>query len=401
MRTILRNVELFDGGIRGRIPKATVIVTGDRISNVLSKAEAPSMGQDDIVYDLIGKILLPGIINCHTHLGWDGYGDLREQSVEAAQYPVRGGIRVARNLHASLEAGVTTIRDLGVHHTALDAKQMLRGGRIAGPRVFACGAPIAGTGGSAWYSLREADGPVEVRRAVREQKRAGAEWIKVMATGRREQEYTDAEIQAAADEAHMQGLRVTAHATFSKGTKACVLAGFDCIEHGGDYDSEVERLLVERGVWVVPTFSPLVQQARHGPEWGMRKEDVERRRKALEDRKERDGIARLRRAGVKLAFGTDAGSPVVPHNEIVAEMESLLEFGVFGRVEEILTAATLKSAEMLGQAKDLGTVEPGKLADLVVVDGDPFTRLADLRKIDKVFLNGRLVVNRGSVVRGL
>src|SRR3989304_8241794 len=112
MPTVLRGARVFDGGVRGVPPKATVVVEGDRILSVVA-GDGP---QGDVAYDLAGKTVLPGLFNCHAHLGWDGYGDLEEQSVSAAREPVQAGIRVARNMRGCLEAGVTTIRALGVHH---------------------------------------------------------------------------------------------------------------------------------------------------------------------------------------------------------------------------------------------------------------------------------------------
>ena len=400
MATILRGARVFDGGVHGVLSNATVVLDGERITGVTTGGSAPSR-DGDVILELAGKTVLPGLFNCHAHLGWDGYGDLEEQSVSAAREPVQAGIRVARNMRGCLEAGVTTIRDLGVHHIGLAAKAMLKTGRFAGPRVFAAGAAIACTGGHTWWCLRQADGPDDVRRAVREQVKAGADWIKIMATGHAEQEYSDAELQAAADEAHMHGLRITAHATFNKGARAVALAGYDGIEHGGDYTTEVEKLIVDRNIWVTPTLSPLTMQARYGPQWGMKPEDVERRRKTLENPVRLRGVARLGKAGAKLAFGTDSGSPVVPHSDVVSEMEALMEFGVFHTVEEILTVATRRSAEMMGLADRLGTIEPGKLADVVVVDGNPFAVLEDLRRVEKVFIGGRLVLNNGAVLRGL
>lgn len=400
MAIILRNARVFDGGVHGVVEGLTVVVEGDQIVKI-DRRLALDASNNELVVDCAGKTVLPGLFNCHAHLGWDGYGDLEEESVHAARAPLEAGIRVAYDLRGCLEAGVTTIRDLGVHHTALAARTMLGRGVVAGPRVHSAGAAIACTGGHTWWCLRQADGPDEVRRAVREQMRAGAEWIKIMASGHQEQEYTDAELQAAASEAHQLGMRITAHATFTPSARACVLAGFDGIEHGGNYTTEVEQLIVERGVWVTPTFSPLLLQARHGHEWGMRAEDIEARRRTLANPVRLQGVARLKRAGARLAFGTDAGSPVVPHNEIVAEVEGLLEFGVFDTIEEVLTVATRRSAEMLGLDRQLGTIEVGKVADLVVVDGDPFARVADLRRVDKVFAGGRLVVDGGTVVRGL
>lgn len=400
MAIILHGAQLFDGGVRGRIPNATVVIDGERIATVHTDGAAPP-APEDTVYDLRGKTVLPGMFNCHAHLGWDGYGDLKDESIEAAQQPVHAGVRVARNMRASLEGGVTTMRDLGVHHTALAGRDMARRGLVGGPRIIAAGSAIACTGGHTWWCLREADGPHEVRRAVREQARAGAEWIKVMASGHQEKEYTDEELRAAAEEAHQLGLKITAHATFSPSAQACVQAGFDGIEHGGNYSADVEDQIVKGGVWITPTFSPLLLQARHGLDWGMRREDVETRRRTLANPVRLQGVARLRRKGAKLAFGTDAGSPVVPHNDVASEMEGLMEFGVYDSAEEVLTVATRRSAEMLGLDKQLGTVEPGKLADLVVVNGDPLNNVADLRKVEKVFLGGRLVVDGGSVVRGL
>lgn len=399
MATILRNARIFDGGVRGVVAGLTVTIDGERLVSIGAGHAVDAHG-NDVVVDCSNKTVLPGLFNCHAHLGWDGYGDLEEESVHAARSPVEAGIRVAYDLRGCLEAGVTTIRDLGVHHTALAARAMLGRGVVAGPRVFSAGAALACTGGHTWWCAREADGADDVRRAVREQVRAGADWIKVMATGHREQEYTDEELRAAADEAHTLGVKITAHATFSKGAKACALAGYDGIEHGGDYTPEVEDLIVERGVWVTPTFSPLTMQARHGEAWGMKASEVERRRKALENPVRLRGVARLRKKGARLAFGTDSGSPVVPHNEVVSEMEALLEFGVFDSVEEILTAATRRSADMLGVADRLGTLEAGKMADLVIVHGNPFEDLQAMRKVDKVFVGGRLVVDGGAVVRG-
>jgi imidazolonepropionase-like amidohydrolase len=400
MATILRNARIFDGGVHGMLSPATVVIDGDRIASVTAGGGPPPQAGDRVL-ELSGKTVLPGLFNCHAHLGWDGYGDLEEQSVFAAREPMQTGIRLARNLRGCLEAGVATIRDLGVHHTAVAARAFLRTGRVAGPRIYSAGAAIARTGGHTWWCARQADGPDDVRKAVREQVRAGADWIKIMATGHHEQEYTKAELQAAADEAHMLGVKVTAHATFSKGAKACVLAGYDGIEHGGDYSPDVEGLIVEHGVWITPTLSPLVMQARHGEAWGMRPEEVERRRRALANPVRLRGVARLKLPGAKMAFGTDSGSPVVPHNDVVSEMEALMEFGVYDTVEEMLTVATRRSAEMLGLADRAGTIEAGKWADVVVVDGDPFQDLQAMRKVDKVFVGGRLVVDGGAVVRDL
>ncbi|MBI4278859.1 MAG: amidohydrolase family protein [Armatimonadetes bacterium] len=399
MTIVLKGARFFDGARTAVSRSSVLVIEGERIAAVVRDGQVPEVPAGATVYDLAGKTIIPGLFNCHAHLGWDGYRGLQHQSVHDSAN--LHGIKVARNMRGCLEAGVTTIRDLGVHHTAIAAKEARKLGLVAGPRVFAAGRAIACTGGHTWWAVQEADGPEGVRRAVRDQIKVGADWIKIMASGEAEQEYTQDELRAAADEAHMHGRKITAHATFNKAARACLEAGFDCLEHGGDYDDQVIGLMVERGVRLVPTVSPLQLQARRGLEWGMEPEAVERRRRTLANPVRLRGVARAKKAGVKLAFGTDSGSPVVPHNEIAAEVAGLLEFGVFETPAEALQAASRDSAQLMGLEKDLGTLEAGKIADVVVIDGDPFASVDDLRKVDMVFVAGRLVVDHGAVVRGL
>ncbi len=347
------------------------------------------VGVDDAVgetFDASGKTVLPGLANLHGHLAWDAFSDLEAQ----CRYdgPL-GYLKAARGLISAVEAGVTTFRDLAcVHDTGLMARQAQRDGLLPGPKVVACGRAVCRTGGHIHFGNREADGVAEVIKATREQIRAGADWIKLMAHG-----YSVDELHACIDTAHELGVPVTTDA----GTWAerAVDAGVDCIEHGGNYSDELIAKIVERGVWIVPTLSPVVLQAREGHAWGMKQSVIDRRRGQLADKGRQEGLGRARRAGAKLAFGTDSGSPVVPHGAVLAEMQQLLEFEVFDSEVQVLQAATIRAAELLRRDATSGSLDEGKTADVVIVDGDLAADLAAIERVETVFVDGRLTVHGG------
>lgn len=346
--------------------------------------KAPSKGTR---IDARGKTVIPGLMNLHGHLAWDGFSDLEKQT--RFDGPM-GYLKAARGLKAAVEAGITTFRDLAcVHDTGLFARQAVRDGLLPGPTVYACGRAVCRTGGHIWWGNREADGPDNVRQAVREQAKAGADWIKLMAHG-----YTEAEISAAVDQAHQEGLPITTDA--GDWAALAVQAGVDCIEHGGNYSDELIEQIREQGIWIVPTLSPVVLQARQGRAWGMKESVIARRQKQLMDSGRNEGLVRARKAGVRLAFGTDSGSPVVPHDAVLAEMQSLLEFGVFERPEEVLQAATLWAAECLRIHGSTGSLTSGKEADVVILDGDLEADLGVVTRVEQVFVKGKHVVKGGS-----
>jgi imidazolonepropionase-like amidohydrolase len=336
--------------------------------------------------DARGQTVMPGLMNLHGHLAWDGFSDLEQQT--RFDGPM-GYLKAARGLKTSVEAGVTTFRDLAcVHDTGLVARQAVRDGLLPGPTVYACGRAVCRTGGHIWWGNREADGPDAVRQAVREQAKAKVDWVKLMAHG-----YTQAEVSAAVEQAHEEGLPIT---TDAGGWAAlAVAAGVDCIEHGGNYDDALLQRIKEQGIWIVPTLSPVVLQARQGHAWGMKQSVIERRKRQLAESGRYEGLVRARELGVRLAFGTDSGSPVVPHNAILPEMQALLEFGIFETPTQVLQAATLWAAECLRIADKTGSLEVGKAADVVIVNGDLEADLAVIERIDRVFVNGREVVTGG------
>ena len=254
-----------------------------------------------------------------------------------------------------------------------------------------------------WWCGREADGEAEVTQAVREQIKNGASWIKVMASERLPQ-YSPAELRAMSDETHLHGKHITAHATIPDAIRNVVDAGFDCIEHGGPADDDVLEEIVRKGIFVVPTLSPMFLQTERGPAAGMPEHVVEARKKRFAANPPGDGPRRMAEAGVKMAFGTDAGSPCVPHDEILAEMQKLIETGIAKRPLDVIQMLTVNSAELLRESENFGTVEAGKYADLVVVEGNPVgDNIDDIANVRHVFLGGKRVFGggRAAAIAGL
>jgi imidazolonepropionase-like amidohydrolase len=410
MPVALTGGALIDGTGAPPVPRATLVIDGDRIAAVsgADSAEVPAGAE---VLDVTGKTIVPGLINTHTHLCWDCVGDLKEQS--HFDSPTMVALKYAMNMRHCLQAGVTTIRDMGAPYgIAHVATQAVAGGIVAGPRVFHSGRPLSITSGHAfWMGTVQADGIDGVRKAVREEVGNGASWIKIMASGSREEglthkgtvwtnsfpEFSMSELEVAVEEAHAAGKRITAHATETRAIRNCVQAGFDGIEHGGDIDPETLELMAANGVWLVPTLSPANLQVERGAEIGMPEFEIERRRGQIAESNEE--TVRAARAGVRMAMGTDAGSPAVPNHEVAREIELLVESGAVETAMEALVIATRNGAELLGVGDRLGTLEPGKMADVVVVAGDPLERLGALRDVELVFLGGEQVVRDGVVLK--
>jgi imidazolonepropionase-like amidohydrolase len=260
---------------------------------------------------------------------------------------------------------------------------------------------------------REVDGVDQVRHAVREEIKLGATWIKLMASGSRQEgltrlgsvwtqsfpEFTMEEMRVAVEEAHSVNRKITAHATEAQAIRNCLEAGFDCVEHTGPLDDELIAMMVERGVWMVPTLCCSYLQAERGAEVGMPAEAIEKRRKSIAESNKGDLISRAAKAGVKMAMGTDAGSPAVPNSEVVREIELLYELGACDSPLEAIAMSTRNGAELLGVLDEWGTLETGKLADVLVVNGDPLEDLAVLRNVHRVYMGGELMVKDGMFTR--
>lgn len=363
-----------------------VEIRGGKITRVGTAAE---LGNTDLaVVDTGGKTIMPGLIQSHGHLSWDGVHELSFQSMYDS--PEIRAYKAAGNMLKSLRAGVTLVRDLGVHNANLFAKQAVAQGFFPGPRLLVSGESIIQTGGHTYWVCREASGADEMRRAVRDQVKGGADLIKIMAC-HDTLEFTDAELEAVIDEAHRNRLPVTAHATYDACIRRVAEFGVDCVEHGGSMSDETIQILLDKKIPIVTTFSALVMQAKPDiarafgiPEW-----KVLERQKAVGDKTRFDGLVRAAKAGVPIVFGTDAGSPAVEHNVIAPELAFMVEVGVCPNNLDALRAITIRGAQLSKMDKKIGTVEAGKEADLIVVDGKPDEDLYALERVEMTFIAGK------------
>ena len=332
--------------------------------------------------------IMPGLINSHAHLNWDGIHDLARQSMDDPR-PI-SAFKAAGNMLKSLRAGVTMVRDLGFHDMNLYSKQAVEQGIFPGPRLKVCGAAIIQTGGHTYWVCREASGADEMRRAVREQVKGGADLIKIMAC-HDTLEFTDDELAAVVDEAHRNGLPITAHATYDACIERVVRFGVDCVEHGGSMSQKTIALLVEKKIPIVTTFAPIVQQSQPDiarkfgiPEW-----KIEERKKAIANPARYEGLVNAARAGVSIVFGTDAGSPAVEHDVIAPELAHMVKVGVCQDNMDALASITVRAAAVSQMQDRIGTLEVGKEADIIVVDGNPDDDLFALERVKTTFVAGR------------
>jgi imidazolonepropionase-like amidohydrolase len=372
---------------------AWVRVEDDRIVEVASSE--PSAGTLTTRIDGRAATLLPGLIDCHVHFAMSGGPDwLSEVKEPYATSCWRAAIH-ARN---TLKAGFTTVRTLGGRDGADPAlRDAQAAGIVDGPRIVATNMVVCMTGGHGSWMGREADGPDEVRKAVREQLKAGADCIKFIATGGvmtpgvapGSQQLTFDELRAGVEEAHKAGRTTAAHAHGAEGMQAAVLAGIDSIEHGSFMTDEIIALMKERGTFYSATLCS-AQGFLDAPEglvadWAQAK--ATQVRLALDDT-----FRRAYAAGVKLVLGTDAGTPFNRHGDNARELALMVKLGV--APVDALCAGTRNGAELLGKLDTLGSIEPGKLADLVLVDGDvvaDITRLCTPANIRLVIQGGRIV----------
>jgi len=370
------------------IEEGFVEIEGEKIKAV---GKASEVSRRDVAVMNIGGTILPGLFNNHAHLAWDGIHDLAYQALHDS--PEVSAYKSAGNMLISLRAGVTTVRDLGMNKTNITAKRAVEQGMFPGPRLLITGEAIVQTGGHTYWCCREATGADEMRRAVREQVRAGADLIKIMACHDR-LEFTDAELGAVIDETHRNGLPITAHATFNDSINRMARFGVDCIEHAGSMTDETIQLLVDKRIPIVTTFAPLVMQAEpeiarryNMPEW-----KIEERQRQAADRSRFESRVKAAQAGVPIGFGTDAGSPAVGHDVIAPEMKFLVKLGIVADNYGAIRCATIVSAQINRLDDRLGTLSPGKLADIIVVEGNPLEDLDAIGRVKMTFLAGRRMV---------
>ncbi|MBM3241651.1 amidohydrolase family protein [Candidatus Poribacteria bacterium] len=383
---ILRNGRLIDG--TGRIwDRVDIHIEGAYIRGIspdgLKDAQAESV-------DLAGKTVIPGLINCHTHI----CGERLEATSGAtstqlvAEYAVRG----ARWLEQALKKGVTAIRDLGgIEHVDLGLKRLIDKGMIAGPRIRAAGRAICMTGGHGYRNGIEVDGPDEVRKAARLQLKAGADVIKLIATGGiltpgtqpGSPQLTQAEMAAAVDEAHKAGRTAAAHAEGRMGIRNAILAGVDSIEHGYELDGDIIELMLKQGTFLCPTLTCDLCIAECGIEFGIPADSVDKMKRWIDHLL--DSFQRAYKAGVRIAAGNDAFADWISVGDMASEVAAMVQYGM--NAHDALSAATANAAQLL-QLADEGVVAPGKRANLVVLNGDPLVDIKAVGQVAAVMKNG-------------
>lgn len=413
MGLIIKNVMVFDGS--GSVPwgPATVIVEGDRISKLgpLDELELPEeLGTGWWVIDGQGKLLMPGLVDCHVHI--TGSCDPDELKALKELVP-HAAIRSTINARDTLEAGFTAVRDAGGGNLIdVALKQAINEELVPGPRLQVACRGLSITGGhgdsrNGWPPEIEfkgryvVDSPDEARRAAREQLRDGADHIKLHATGGVMSEgdlptargLTLEEMRAAIEEAHNVGKKTMAHAQGSTGIKNAILAGISSIEHGFYLTDEIIELMLKKDVFLVATLCAVHHIVEKGIEGGIPKYGVEKAREAKQAHL--DSFLKAYKAGVKIAMGTDAATPFNCHGNNAQELELMVNAGMKPR--DALVSATARGAELMGWGDRMGQVKPGFWADLILVDGNPLEDvkvLQDKRNIKLVIKGGEIQVDR-------
>jgi imidazolonepropionase-like amidohydrolase len=401
-----------------------VVIDGDTISDVLPAA-AYGAGDGRELIDARHALLMPGLIDAHVHISYDPdpVASWKDQDLMASVgYLAIQGTVFARR---TLEAGFTTVRDLGARGYAnLAVRDAIEAGVVEGCRVLACGLPLCSTGGhfdhAAAYRTVEVperaevvDAPDEARRAVRRQLKRGADLIKIAIDGRvgssfdpsstEWQELSRAELAAICDAAHEAGRPVAAHTGGGRGMVDAIEVGIDSLEHLQGFDDAVFDLLAERGTFLVPTLMATRCTVDRGvapqaPK-GLETRALDWMRRNWDDKAE--AMGRARAAGVRLALGTDAGYVNCLHGDNAYELELLVETGLTPM--EALRAATSEAAACLRRGDRLGRVAPGYLADLLLLSADPLDDITVLRggaAVDTVIRGGAIVHRRPAVTKG-
>lgn len=397
MTQLFTGFTLIDGTGREPVANAALLVRDGRVAWVGPQNELPAEAHAGDVQDLAGRTVIPGLIDAHVHVCWNGR--------ESVPTLVKGDrdtllLEAVETLRRILASGTTTVRDIGGQdYMEMSLRRAVEAGHITGPRMRTSGKIITMTGGHGHFAAREADGVNELRKAAREQMKAGADNIKLMATGGvatpgqdvQASQYTVEEMAAAVQAAHALGRTAAAHCHGAGGIKHSLLAGMDSIEHGSYLDEETAELMVERGAALVLTLGV----ANPNPEdmSAAAQAEAERMAAPLQTlrKRMRETVALAREKGVFLGSGSDAGgNPLAPHDfSMAVELEELVNHGCSPL--EAITIVTGNNARVLRWEQELGTLEEGKLADFVVLAADPLADVSNVRRVEAVYKGGAKV----------
>lgn len=393
MKTLLKKVNLIDVVRNTIFQNSNILIDDDTIVEISS--ECPTIDSDTCeVFDLEGCFAMPGLIDLHTHLIWSAGSDpVRTVEEEGGQLSLLHG---ALNARITLDTGITCVRDLGSNDNATIAlSAAVSSGYVPGPRIISCGCTIIMTGGHDPFWGEEADGHAELIKAVRKQIHRGAKVIKISATGgvygQQEgedvgtAELTRDEIEVICDEAHRLGLKVAAHAISEEGVWNCIEAGVDTIEHGHFLTEAAMNKMIEKGIYWIPTLY-VYRQIAEGKD--LPAYAVKKAKKIVDIH--RQAFINAITTKVSIACGSDAGSPNTPHGSLINELEYMVEYGY--QPLEALKAATVTAAHAIGMEQDIGSLEVGKKADILILKESPVENISNLRDL-------RIVIKGGDVVR--
>ena len=385
MTMAIHHIRLIDGTGQA-IEPATVIVRDQRIA-AIGLSRTVSIPRGATLINGRGLTVLPGLIDCHVHLCLGAEPDVVKAI--GKETPAETLLKAARLARQTLEAGVTTVRDVGSRDHAIFAlKGAIDKGLTPGPRIVGAGLAICMIGGHARFIGQEVEGPEQVRKAVREQIEAGAEVIKVIASGGvltpgtspDQAQMTLEELRSAVEEAGRAGRKVAAHAHGAAGMKNAINAGVHSIEHATLMDEEAVDLMQSHGVYMVPTLSALATTAACRRGCGIPDSALEKARAMT--KRHQASFRQAHRRGLLIAMGTDAGTPFNAHGDNAQELDRMVAYGM-SPMEAIL-ASTSAAARLIGIEDQVGTLAPGKEADLLLVEGNPLRKIELLRDRSRV-----------------
>ncbi|MFL0413465.1 amidohydrolase family protein [Sphingomonas sp. 179-I 2A4 NHS] len=394
--TAARMLDVEKGAI---VDRPVIVVTDGRIA-LINRGE-PNAPAGAKRLDLGDVTLLPGLIDMHVHLDANPrYGPYQALQFTDTFWAVQG----VANAQAMLRAGFTTVRNVGSeNYDDVAYKQAIEEGLMTGPRIVPAAHALSATGGhcdSTFFppSFNQrgkavGDTPDELRTHVRQQRKYGAEVIKVCATGGvfsrntepGQQQLSEAELRAIADEAHQWGLKVAAHAHGAAGIKAAIRAGIDTIEHASLIDDEGIRLAKERGAYLSMDIYNTEYTQAEGKKNGILEDNLRKDREVAQI--QRDNFRKANAAGARMVFGTDAG--VMPHGDAAKQFRIMVQYGMTPL--QAIRAATVTAAEALGRTRDVGAIAVGRYADMVAVPGNPLTDVTALERPAAVIKGGEQV----------